>query len=215
MALVGLLSLVMHSTYRRAQNELGREYHRDLMTDKFEVRSALRHSTICDSLPKTCKAGERLDLKDKNGREIVNQSGTNKIGRWNVRVECSAVKRNRYLVYISRMNGAEFLKDPLTKQVLEWKDIDDINSICGTSPPKDSTFLRNDCYGGVEGNSRIPPSVVDYCGKGCPQPKYCTDDQVPFPQCPEGQRMLSQFLDRYGWAGRDLSKYTVCMKVTP
>lgn len=212
MGLVGLLLLVMHSTYKRAQDELAREYHKELMTDKFEVLSALRYAKVCEAVPKSCSAGQRLDLFDKQGREIVNRDGTHKISRWNVKVECLANKSNQYWVYVARLNGTEFLKDPLTGQLLQWKEISDLSSACGSALPNDTLFLRNDCYGGIEGGTTVPSSFAALCGKACLTKKYCSDNQVTFPQCPPGQRIVSRYLDRYGWGGVDLSKYTLCMK---
>lgn len=215
LGVVGVSLVVFSLLAQRAQNELNLTLHRDIQGDKPAVLKAFEHLAACPSNPPACSVGDRLEIKNKPGKIMVNRDGSSRIGRWNVRVDCQAGGSQKYAVMISRMSpNGEVLADPLTKRPMKWEKLANLDDACTVQKPEETKLMAAICYGALDGKESLPPAEARDCGECQFKNKYCGDNQVPFPSCEAGFVPVFRYSDRYGWGGIDLTKYTLCRKKT-
>ena len=80
----------------------------------------------------------------------------------------------------------------------------------------DVLLLKSDpCFGAIQGLGALPPEVAtaSACTTCKYAGKYCTEAQRDFPKCPTDYQSVFRYVDRYGWGGIDMTKYTVCSKI--
>jgi len=203
----GILMLVVKLSSDRAKKEFASEYHNALRVDKMQIKHALRTIKECpQEVAKPCSPGQSINVFDTDGEILVSADGTSKIARWNVKIECSEAKGNQYWVYTSRLAGSGFAKDPLTDRPDDWKPLTQFD--CGK---KTNVLVQaNVCYGLIQGTATLPSGfVIPESNMGLLN-RYCSDEQIPFLDCPEGYSADYRIIDRFGWAGMDLTKYTYC-----
>ena len=85
--------------------------------------------------------------------------------------------------------------------------------MCSQGKAANRKLLANTCYGAVEGTGPMPADLAAQCNGCVFMDLYCADNQIAFPECPQGFKKTYNYIDRYGWGGIDLSKYTLCEKI--
>lgn len=192
----------------RTTKALDSEISNTLRVDKLLVESAARNSVNCSNLP-IGPCVEPIDLNDKYGRRFLSSDGSQKIGAWNVRLGCGVDKT--FWIQISRQRkDKSFDEDPLTKKPLQWADLVKLDDSCVADA---RLVLEKTCYGYFDGKTPLPKEIVNM-SKGDPPPfNYCLEDQIAYPQCPDGYALRKRYSDRFGWGGIDIVKYSNCEKI--
>lgn len=174
--------LIVQFLKSRTSDALNAEMSNALRVDKLLVEAASRNSIDCSSLPTDPCAGP-VDLNDKFGRPFLLKDGSRKIGRWNVRLACGA--DDAYWIQTSiQKKDKSFAIDPLTKKTLQWADLVKLESSCKSTDP---LLLEKSCYGFYDGLGPLPKEVLDANQGVLPDYKYCVENQIDFPQCPDGR----------------------------
>ena len=214
--MLGICFILTSFLSNQTINEYDAELHQDLNVDRIYVKSAIRSGSNCSTeAEKACVLGQRVKIFTKAGVELVNDKGTSRIGKWNVKVECFQKKAKlEFFVFLSRLDsGGQILNDPLTKKPLDSIELSSLKDICPSSAVDPPKLFGNTCFGFESGTAPLPDSVNKICN-GCKfTNRYCGDNQVPFPICPTGFQRTFHYIDRYGWGGIDLTKYTLCKKL--
>jgi hypothetical protein len=218
-ALLGASLLGLKYMQHRTELELRAEAHQDWIVDKLKVKSSLRSQSDCQliNLNSGCTIGNTIALPKQSGGILVAANGSTKIGRWNVKVECLAKTPPAYGVLVgSPAGGNGFHKDPLTQKPLVWTKLMSLTEACGSTGAATLLAKSAPCYGAQQGVEPLPPEVTAQtgCTGSCLfAGHYCGDAQRDFPSCPPDYQSTFRYVDRYGWGGIDMTKYTICTKL--
>lgn len=200
--------LIVRFLNSRSTEALNAEISNTLRVDKILVEAALRNSIDCSNLPNgPCKGP--VDLTDKYGKLFLSKDGSQKIGAWNARIACGSDGAFWVQTSVLRKDKS-FGEDPLTKKSLKWTDLVSLGKACMPVP---LLMLEKSCYGFYDGLGSLPQEVLEANRGTLPAYKYCLEDQMDFPSCPDGYAVRNRYSDRFGWAGMDLAKYTNCEKI--
>ena len=90
--------------------------------DLLQMSHDIEQRIDCKRLPSSCPLGKSVTVfQKKDGAVLIEADRSTKIKGWNLAAECGS--QNQILIRVAQIGptGA-FVKDPLTLQLLDWKD---------------------------------------------------------------------------------------------
>jgi len=184
----------------------------EMIRERTLIRTMLINSTACEKAL-ACKGSELRELKDTEGRTLVNDQGTSTYGNWQVQAQCQPDKSIQVNV-TSSING-KFKIDPVTRKPLNLKNKAGLllqpGALCGKLEKKKAlstkiTTLRSARCTVGQGTCPPPPEYPNATTKMC-----CDDgSDMPKPVCTGATRLLSSYWDREGSWGLEGSWVVLC-----
>ncbi|RYG71097.1 hypothetical protein EON80_05835 [bacterium] len=237
LGIVGICMMFMFQLNKRSQNEFSYELHSEIVSHRNAVIRKIEDLAVCGKLEQNCTRGMTYDVESRlGGPLLVKRDGSTVISSLNVLIRCEDFKHKdnkvdkSLVVNVARRDKAgNFLSDPLTpSRKGEWTPLDlSLAEICNGDSGVETVIEEATCYGGKNeavGQQRngyeLPEDIrMQFCSDpGCKKLRsYCNENlsEFNYKDCRAGYKPTFKYLDRYGWAGVDFSKYTVCEKVNP
>lgn len=210
---IGILGISATVFTQYTQRIRANQQAAEFLRFRTQITSMLINSTDCKNIV-GCVEGQLRELRDSEGRVLVNALGTSTYGPWQVQAKCQADKTLE--VRLSSTANGKFRRNPLTNEELDLKTksgvIFDEGMICGklenNSQPKPMQILT--IYSARclinQGTCPLPQGYVGTSKHVC-----CEDgSDVPKPKCPNGTSELSSHWDRDGDWGADGSWVVMC-----
>lgn len=221
MLIVGVSLFYFGQLASKSQNVLNQGFHDSLIAEKNQIKARIKYAASCEvAIPLTCTGDQKLSLKSKTGNTLVSADGLQKIGHWNVKVQCKSPSSEGFWIFAARLDAKlQATKDPLTGKLLDWTPVAKLARDCDGASVPERKLVHNTCYGTITGTHSLPPEIAKLCANvpgtdlGCTfSGKYCGDQQIDYPPCEPGYHSLYRYMDRFGWGGIDISKFTMCEK---
>lgn len=199
---VALLSFVIIQSITLVNITIDNSRHIELRLAKTLAKKTILTSTDCGRYS-SCN-GTLVELKDHEGKTIVNGDGTSKYGEWTVQAICQP--GNTFEVraaVVNPTNPSSFLKDPKTKKILSWNNdqglLIEAGTLCSPFSWDDLEFVTGPlCENKVSGTCEGPDSIF------APDKICCVDGSDGIkPICPAGTNELYAFWDRMDDWGKD------------